>query len=92
MENNVLDIVRKIQIELAEFQEINSVSYDLIEYKTNGFVEMIEYCGITLWDSENDGLIEFFDEEINEYNFEMFQNWIKQEINKFNKILSKIKL
>ncbi len=81
--SKVLAIVDRINDDLMEKQEGNSIVYDLIEFISNGDCEIINYCGITIWDSENSEVIEFYIE---------FERYIRDEINEINKKLGSIEV
>ena len=90
MMSEALRTVKKVNFDLRDIQDENPIIYDLVEYKTNGFCEMIDYLGLTIWDSENDGYE--WNEETNEYDYSKFEPYIRNKINEINEFVGKIKI
>jgi hypothetical protein len=88
--SEVLHIVSKIQKELMEKQNEYSILYSILEYITNGDCEVINYCSICIWSSENQGFVDFWSEEMEDYDFIKFEEYIRDEINKINEVLGNI--
>lgn len=49
--NYIIDIINKLNCEIYEETQDESIYLD---YSTNGFADLIDFCGIQIWSSEDD--------------------------------------
>ena len=75
------EIVKELNEELYEQLEEDSID---ISYKTNGYVEIIDFIGIQIWNSECD---ELFEDDLKT----QLKNFLIKKIQEIVDIIKKIK-
>lgn len=90
MRENILLLIEEINQEINESEKYPDqyVEFILLEYRINGYGEIITFFDVQLWSSENDE--REYNEETDEY--EPLENYLKKEINKFIGLISDIKV
>lgn len=86
--NHYQELVNAVNnIEFDIYDQTDGVEYFNITLKTNGYVDIIEFLGVQVWNSEDD--MRNYDDK-GEY--EPLEQYLRREINNEISKLSKIKL
>jgi hypothetical protein len=85
-----VDRINDDLLDLIPEDNFENCSLMLLVYKFIGYEEFIEYLGITIWDSENDGYE--WNETIQDYDYSKFEPYIRAKINEINKFIGNIKI
>ena len=80
--NTIEDIVNEIVVEIFEATKCEHCH---LVVSSNGFMHYIEFAGFPIWDSETDG-------EFTHYQEKIFEKMLRDRLNLFFTMLSKVKL